>query len=212
MHARSLPEELFSLPTLLSLDISGNNITHISNAIRNLITLKCLNIADNRIESFPYAIGFIPCLRVIHCQRNPFQDIEMSMLSGSSEDALHFIHAYVSSHKEEVVVDDEVDPSSEQCASSFRLTRSYTPYYDSFVKGSTSTHYRSKKQPRSKPDPNRSTKFHIFPTPLLLPSPQFPPTRTTSLDTPSPTNPPNPRFPKIPAKARSVTATPTKWK
>ena len=212
MHARSLPEELFSLPTLLSLDISGNNITHISNAIRNLITLKCLNIADNRIESFPYAIGFIPCLRVIHCQRNPFQDIEMSMLSGSSEDALHFIHAYVSSHKEEVVVDDEVDPSSEQCASSFRLTRSYTPYYDSFVKGSTSTHYRSKKQPRSKPDPNRSTKFHILPTPLLLSSPQFTPTRTTSFDTPSPTNPPNPRFPKTPAKARSVTATPTKWK
>lgn len=195
LHVRSIPEELFSLPTLLSLDISGNNITHISNAIRNLITLKCLNIADNCIESFPYAIGFIPCLHVIHCQRNPFQDIDPPVISGSSEDTLHFIHAYVSSHKEEVIVDDVVEHSSEQYALSFPFTRSHTSYYDSFVKGSTSTHYIAKKQSYSKPGPNSCTKFHIHIPFLLLSSPQFTPIRISSFGTPSPMNRPNPRCP-----------------
>lgn len=144
------------------MDISGNSLSHISNLVRNLLTLQCLNIADNRIERFPYAIGCIPCLRILHCQRNPFQNIDMSVLSGSSADALAFIRSYDSSHLEEVDIGNEAQESTEQTfVFSLEFIISTPPYYDSYVKGSTNSNYKPSKSSRHRPA-GSTTRFHIL--------------------------------------------------
>ncbi len=53
---RSLPKELFLLPNLVSLNISGNQIKTIPSEIENAKSLESLNASGNQLESLPSEI------------------------------------------------------------------------------------------------------------------------------------------------------------
>lgn len=87
----------------------------------------------------------------------------MSVLSGSSADALAFIRSYDSSHLEEVSIGNEAQESTEQTfVFSLEFIISTPPYYDSYVKGSTNSNYKPSKSSRHRPAGSSSTRFHIL--------------------------------------------------
>ena len=96
------------MPSLIKLDISGNNICFIPNTFAHLLSLEYFNFSDNKIERFPYFLGYLPSLQVLYCQRNPFQNISKEDIDNSSSTLLLTIRMYLSNHSHEYNFEDEM--------------------------------------------------------------------------------------------------------
>ena len=95
-----LPKEIGSLPCLTKLDISANSICFIPIVFMRLTSLEYFNFSDNKIELFPYSLGYLPSLRVLYCKNNPFQNIDPSIVSNSSS-LINALHQYLIEHPDE---------------------------------------------------------------------------------------------------------------
>lgn len=67
-----------------------------------------MNFSDNQIELFPFFLGYLPSLKVIFCQRNPFQNIQLNEIALSSNSLLQYIRNYLQEHDDEYRFDEGV--------------------------------------------------------------------------------------------------------
>lgn len=65
-----VPEKIYSMTHLISIDLSGNNIMRLSKRISNLKDLRVLNLSDNAIENLPNELGLISCLEDLNISSN----------------------------------------------------------------------------------------------------------------------------------------------
>ena len=102
-----LPKEIGRLPCLTKLDISGNSICFIPIVFMRLTSLEYFNFSDNKIELFPYFLGYLPSLRVLYYKNNPFQNIDPSIVSNSSS-LINALHQYLIEHPDEYSLEEEL--------------------------------------------------------------------------------------------------------
>lgn len=137
----SLPKEIGFLPSLLKLDVSGNTISFIPTSFTRLISLEFLNFSDNKIELFPYFLGYLPSLKVIFCQRNPFQNIQMNEITHSSVSLLCHIRNYLQEHDDEYHFDDEGMNDIKSEYDMYMIYRKSDFMNDNFIKGTVSSNH-----------------------------------------------------------------------
>jgi hypothetical protein len=67
----AFPEEFWRLAGLLRLDLGGNVVPRLPDAVRGLAALEEISLFDCGLESLPEAIGELPNLKVLNVSSNP---------------------------------------------------------------------------------------------------------------------------------------------
>lgn len=74
-----IPDNIYSLYSILYLDFSSNNITEISGNISKLSNLKELNLNKNKITTLPFEFGNLENLRFLNLRSNYLVEIPKSV-------------------------------------------------------------------------------------------------------------------------------------
>jgi Leucine-rich repeat (LRR) protein len=72
---------IYSFTNLIELNLSENQIYHISSQIENLLNLKTLNLSDNLIEELPSNIGNITELENLFLSGNRLKDLPKTIIN-----------------------------------------------------------------------------------------------------------------------------------
>jgi leucine-rich repeat protein SHOC2 len=87
----SLPENIDSLTSLYSLNLSCNELTTLPESISNLTSLNCLDLSYNNLTRLPKSIGSLVNLKSLRLADNPL--IDLSNLKGlSCSTSVYFIN------------------------------------------------------------------------------------------------------------------------
>jgi hypothetical protein len=73
-NLESIPIEVYSLKTLLYLNLSNNKLSTIDKAIENLKILTELNLNNNAITTLPIELTTLPNLKIVKIEQNPIYD------------------------------------------------------------------------------------------------------------------------------------------
>lgn len=136
----------------MKLDVSGNSICFIPSTFARLISLEYFNMSDNNIELFPYFLGYLPSLRVLYCQRNPFQNIKKEEIENSSVNLILTIRHYLSEHPSEYTFEDDIEKTTFDYHNAF-IHSSLPQFNDTILKGTVSNKYQPTKTSSPIPSP-----------------------------------------------------------
>lgn len=76
-----LDDNLFSFSNLLELNLCENQLSFISEEIKNLQRLKTLNLSDNLLKELPESIGNLTNLENLFVSGNHFQNLPKSIIN-----------------------------------------------------------------------------------------------------------------------------------
>lgn len=133
------------MPSLIKLDVSGNRICFIPNTFAQLISLEAFNFSDNNIELFPYFIGYLPNLKTLYCQRNPFQNIQITDVEGSSSNLLFVIRRYLEENPNKYSFEDETPVDDLLNSPILQKPNDTSEYSSTYLKGTVSNKYQPTK-------------------------------------------------------------------
>lgn len=106
MHGNNIkiiPNAISNLKSLLLLDISQNLIKTLPNSMGNLLELRELNISYNRIKNLPHSIGRLFNLQALNAEGNDISPQLMSLMSrdnGCQDLLFHLYEHYIHTNSE----------------------------------------------------------------------------------------------------------------
>lgn len=81
----TLPQEIYQLTDLETLDISNNKLLSLDAKISNLVNLEFLNISGNQLVSLPQSLASLPKLHVLNVSGNPLGQQFEKLLSKENQ-------------------------------------------------------------------------------------------------------------------------------
>lgn len=76
-----IPDEIYKLKNLVTLNVANNTINKISETISSLKKLKNLNLANNQLHYISPQIANMPSLQNLHLEGNPFEMLPPEIIS-----------------------------------------------------------------------------------------------------------------------------------
>jgi Leucine-rich repeat (LRR) protein len=95
LHLTSLPEELFHMPNVVSLDLSHNELTALPVSLTALSRLERLSIAFNKLQTLPTLLGRMAALRSLEVEGNPLMEVPTAVREAPADQLPAYMRLYV---------------------------------------------------------------------------------------------------------------------